>query len=120
MTMTIQEMFTKAVRGLRRQKFKRCINRDEAAIGGTKCRYNGPRGTHCAWGHVDPRIPKDHEGLIVSGLRDARVGVAATLTTKQLQFAVSLQDCHDDATTPAEVEENLRKLGRKYRLKWPR
>lgn len=113
MKLTKQEMFNRAYRGLYGQSWKRCV--DE----GGSCVYNGPNGTHCAWGHVDPSITKRQEYRDITTLRRARTGLARTLDDDQFDFARELQSTHDESAEGPDMRQSLRMLAREHKLKIP-
>lgn len=83
-----QDVFNKAYRGLRAQGFRQSINSDG------KCRYNGPRGMHCAVGWVWP-IAASGEGHLACTLP-----VFEDLNHSDMSFVADLQHCHDDSSCP--------------------
>lgn len=108
-----QEMFEKAVVGLRSQGFERCQVNGESVY--------GHEGRHCAWGWVDPIVSsKPHYcRYFVNGLMADGIGVAAGLDLVGITFARQLQWCHDDSMTPATMERRLKQLGEREGLTWP-
>jgi hypothetical protein len=112
--MNRQEMFTRAVTGLRSQGFQRCQINGESV-------YGDGCGKFCAWGWVDPVTASkpEYSKYFVNGLMADRVGVAATLDLVGITFARALQWCHDDSATPGTMERRLRQLGERERLVWP-
>ncbi len=106
--MTRQEMFNKAVRGLRSQGFRRCTD----DLG--RCLYSDNNGRHCAWGWVD-----EASWDAVGTVRMLPAGIAATLNDDDLDWAVRLQSCHDKHDSPAGMEEVLRKFADDFNLTWP-
>jgi hypothetical protein len=111
---TNQEMFDRAVRGLRSQGFERCLSADGEPV------YNDGCGKRCAWGWVDDSIPPNkHNSFFVEGLAADQVGLACTLDIDQLAFARSLQWCHDDSSNPTTMQRRLRQLCYRERLTWP-
>ncbi len=96
-----QEMFTRAVTGLRSQGFNRCqVNGDSV--------YGDDQGRHCAWGWIDPIASSkpEYSRYFVSGLMTDGV-------------ATQLQWCHDDSRSPSTMERRLRQLGEREGLSWP-
>lgn len=109
--MTNQQMFDKAVRGLRAQGFQRSMQ-------GTRCCYHSSDGKKCAWGHVDPEgTPQLLDGI--HALYKDKVGVAGQLMRDQVDFAVDLQEAHDEGLSSVLMEENLRALATQYNLTFP-
>lgn len=108
---TRQEMFDRAVRGLRSQGFARCTLHN-------MCSYDDGQGHHCAWGWVDRGIPSGAAGSVMT-LKKSNIGIAALLSDKDLDLAQALQNAHDLAEHPADLESRLRAFGEKYGLVWP-
>jgi hypothetical protein len=108
--MEIQEMYNRAVIGLRSQNWERAVDENGNCVDCT------PGGARCAWGWVDPVATK-HMWENVATLRDSGVGVAASLSDVQLTFALALQSTHD-SKLPG-MEARLRDLGHRWRLDWP-
>ena len=109
--LTKQEMFDRAVRGLRSQGYK-------ASTKGGICRYSNDDGCRCAWGWVDPSLTSAQLGTIHT-LRKDKIGVAADLDSEGAMFAYQLQGAHDLADGPLDMENRLRAFGEKYLLTWP-
>ncbi len=114
--MTNQEMFNKAVIGLRRQGWTRAGFVDSR--GNFMCRYADGSGRRCAWGHVDISLHSGHSNSIW-GLHFRSIGIAATLTCGQMNFAQDLQTAHDGGYTPLDMQVAFRGLGERYGLTWP-
>lgn len=117
---TKQEMFNRAVRGLRSQGFERCMSNPGPDLDPEPV-YNDGNGRHCAWGWVDRSIGPEakNNAFFVEDLALEGVGIAKSLTTDLLAFGRNLQWCHDDSPTPAVMERRLRRLGEREGLKWP-
>lgn len=119
-----QEMFDRAVRGLRTQGFKRAAADDSDPEHDATCHYEfkDPQGRvlRCAWGHVDHSIYGGVEGS-VDTLRSTCHGLAAFLRVDDgsLEFARGLQAAHDNHPDPSAMEAALRDLGRRSGLSWP-
>lgn len=111
-------MFNKAVEGLASQGWQKSVEGGIVSLGAT-CVYNGPNGIHCAWGWVDPNIPREYESAAVEELHDTGVGLAARLDDEGLDFAVKLQKCHDDSFSPSGMRTRLRDLADEYNLVIP-
>lgn len=112
--MNIQEMFNKAVIGLRSQGFQRC-----STYGGMGCAYSNEDGTqHCAWGWVDPSLGPEVESYI-DGLAARHIGVASGLNRSELDFARKLQMAHDVGKTPDSMQQNLRNVALAWSLQFP-
>ncbi len=111
---TRQEMFDRAVRGLRSQGFER------AAVSsgmGTRCVYQTKSGHRCAWGWVDRSLT--NESGRVDTLHIRKVGLAATLEEWDVSWALSLQEAHDVSKSPADMERTLRNFAITYELVFP-
>src|SRR5688572_28138575 len=88
--MTRQELFDKAVRGLRSQHWEACTDEFETCI------YADDVGRHCAWGWIDETSwPYKSADDTVSVLRARGVGLAAQLSDADLEWALELQKAHD-------------------------
>lgn len=108
--MTKQEMFNKAYIGLASQGWKRCLERGS-------CSYGNDLGHRCAWGWVDTTLSGDIMGP-VRDLRDDGIGLAASLSDDQLEFAGDLQACHDEASD-GTLKDAFRRFARRHRLAVP-
>jgi len=86
--LTIKMMFERAVRGLKSQDFNPSLKQGA-------CVYKSEDGNHCSWGWVDMYIPDYAEGGTVTVLYENKIGIAATLTADELEFAKDLQEAHD-------------------------
>lgn len=147
-TLTRQEMFDRAWTGLKTQGWRQAKFADPVPIGPigeeptpdgsifsslANCSYYvaTPDGSvlRCAWGHVDP------EGTVVSrtvggrvhtvtrigSIRDlahARCGIAASLSTDDLDFVSDLQRAHD-FPEPYSLQDSMRGFAAEYRLTIP-
>lgn len=107
--MTLQEMFNKAAKGLRAQKFQRSMHPVKAL-----CCYDNGQGMKCAWGHVDPSLKDETDA--VRDLRDQGIGVAASLTDDQVAFAQRLQYAHDDGDNPFRMYVQLKDVATRFNL----
>lgn len=110
--LTKQDMFDRAVRGLRAQGWRRSFNPEVS-----RCSYKAPDGKRCAWGHVDPSL--DDVSGTVYDLRKLQIGLAAGLDDPALRFATLLQQCHDGAICPEYMEERFRQVAKEHALTWP-
>lgn len=113
MSLTRQEMFDRAVRGLASQNWVRCVD----AVG--ICMYTLEDGKHCAWGWVDPSLPVGLGLGDVGTLRARGIGVAGTLPKHDLLFACSMQSLHDRAVTRVGMRDDFVEFGKKHGLIWP-
>jgi len=112
--LTKQEMFDRAYRGLSKQKWKQSKR-------GDSCVYNGPNGTHCAYGWIDRKIPaKFNSDCSINTLYQEKIGVAATLDSEMILFACELQAAHDDGEGPREMRAGFVSLAKEHHLKLPR
>lgn len=113
MRLTKQEMFNRAVVGLRSQGFERCVNAYSEPL------YCDSSGKHCAVGWIDTDLRADQSTWFVDDLAIETKGVLSHMTIDELEFARQLQWCHDEATTPAIMERRLKRLGERLKLTWP-
>lgn len=111
--MTKQEILTKAVTGLRDQKWVRSLR-----FYGGSCSYDDGAGRRCGWGHVDPSLGAGEVRNVHELHRDG-VGVAATLNLEELDFAKRVQLCHDRNHIPSEMEDGFRILAQSNNLTFP-
>lgn len=121
---TRQEMFNRAVRGLRAQDWRKAAPKFHEP--GPGCQYLTAGGDRCAWGHVDPENTGDTQlGGTVNALRDKGIGLAALLPVEDMGFAVDLQRAHDNvdnADCPSNKEAMqtaLRNVAEAYNLIYP-
>jgi len=118
--MTRQEMFNKAVRGLRSQGFERCTRKAPNEYKDEVCVYDDGNGKHCAWGWVDESTWSYKEARdTVDNLANRGVGLAASLPYEDRQWASRLQQCHDKAYDAEGVEHNLRQFAKEFSLVFP-
>jgi len=111
-TLTLQEMFDRAVRGLSNQGWTRCTS-------DLKCVYSDGKGKHCAWGWVDQSLNKNVTGDVYE-LHYAGIGLANDLDYASVRFAQRLQSTHDfGALVPEKLKEQFKNLGIQYCLTWP-
>lgn len=108
--MTKQEMFDKAVRGLRSQQWQVCV--DDAG-----CSYDNGRNEHCAWGWVD-EATWGKTGTVMS-MRKGNIGIAPKLSPDALNFAMKMQRTHDCSASGSMLEDTFRALGNTHDLVWP-
>ena len=126
--MTRQEMFDKAVIGLRSQGWERC-SIFEGAAGVERCVYQkrvGDSVQRCAWGWVDQSLT----GLIsgtVGNLRERGIGLAADLSYAEANWADNMQAAHDNFNYAGTVvffeappmEQRFREFAADNDLIWP-
>lgn len=104
MSLSKQEMFDRAYRGLASQRWAKSTN----AMDG--CVYAGRAGRRCAWGWVDTSLERRHYGN-VRDLHDEGIGVAADMGHDEIVFALELQSCHDQADDNMRIDlERFAKL----------
>lgn len=109
--MTRQEMFTRAVHGLKSQGWVRSV-----AAG--RCSYDNGNGKRCAWGHVDPSLSGSDLRDILS-LHQDKVGVAGALLAEDLTFVCHLQSAHDLSREPQVMAMEFQALATQYNLTFP-
>lgn len=110
--MTNQEMFDKAVRGLRSQDFERSMKHGSER----HCVYDDGAGKHCAWGWVD----EESWCYSTTGIHGIETALVKQLSMEgRLNFAAELQACHDRARTPEQMETNLRNFAFNQKLSFP-
>lgn len=119
--LTNQEMFDRAVKGLRAQGW------EPARLQGEGCKYSLPTDDggelRCAWGHVDPSLGPDIGGTVMT-LRRLKIGLAAELDDDGETFAWTLQVAHDGVAAhmlapKVHMEKKFRELGVNAGLTWP-
>ena len=109
-----QEMFSRAVTGLRSQGFRQCLDDHPES---PEPVYAHTDGRRCAWGWVDRSLTPNHDSTFF--VDELHAGIAPRMTMDELEFARELQWCHDDSRTPAAMERRLRRLGEREKLRWP-
>lgn len=114
MSLTKQEMFDRAYRGLASQEWKQCLNANADG-----CIYKGSDGMRCAWGWVDRGIPEIHNENSLDHMRHAGVGVIYTLDADSYAFALNLQSAHDDYDSPNAMRNAFEDLASEYSLTIP-
>ena len=118
--MTNQEMFDLAVRGLASQDWHQCRDNDGS------CTYTDDWDRHCAFGWVDPGIPREFwSGYSIKMLANLDIGVAATLDSPGMQFAMDIQQLHDTAnrglnwTRAQDMFRQFDQFCDRHGLTWP-
>lgn len=111
-TLTRQEIFDTAYRGLEAQGFKQSLN-------GSGCSYRGDDGRKCAIGHIipDERYNSDMEGIAADNLADKCLNDLIAIS--DYDFIWRLQRCHDGSYEPKAMQECLRELADGYDLTVP-
>lgn len=137
----LQMIFNAAVEGLRAQGFERSLN----AKG--QCQYRGKNGRKCALGfsirdadytdaldestawaegrpdNLSPRANAWYDEIAAAGFYPGPQRVAYALVWGGLSLTQmglgQLQDCHDNAGSPEEMEQSLRSFARDYDLYFP-
>lgn len=108
--MTKQEMFDRAVRGLHSQQWETCVD------GNNNCVYaDGVR--HCAWGWVDTSLTVQLGS--VATLREAGIGLAASLSPDEEKLASAMQSAHDSAGAAYPMRDRFLALAERFGLTWP-
>jgi hypothetical protein len=117
MSLTKQEIFTKAYAGLKSQGFERSTGGRRGA-----CMYRGENGMKCAvgWPIPDDKYDPTIEGtsacdmVVINGLEDH---FDIWTDSSNYDFIINLQECHDKGKTPAMMERNLRHFAKLHELK---
>lgn len=115
--MTIQEVFDKAVRGLRDQGWRK------ASVGGDwisgACKYRTSSGLRCAIGHV---IPDEKYSPKLEGRSAYDVAHHIGLVIEDMPsgfFLNRLQECHDQALNRLDMHRRFRAFAARYGLEFP-
>lgn len=125
MTLTNQEIFNKALQGIRSQNY-------QPSMEGQACMYNGGDGVACAVGHcvsLDTRKAWDQmfnkplcPGTGISSIYiHSREEYLKYFTREQLEFLTELQHAHDHVLRnhSADVfEQEMKHLSLKYDLEY--
>lgn len=128
--LTHQEMFDKALFGIRKQGYEQSLSGNKA-----QCAYVGPEGKHCAVGHcLDEKTlgklgnTTELNTLPVIRLMTSFPDLAVLLGSQtNYQFLVDLQQCHDSmesraiigkVSSPIAFEKYMYKLAKDQRLKF--
>jgi hypothetical protein len=111
--MTRQEAFNISYFGLASQGFRRALN-------GSTCAYRAPTGSKCAIGHILPD-GLYQEWFDLEPVRTfSKVLIACALNPeKDLEWAASLQRCHDVSATPSTMKEALAQFASNENLTIP-
>lgn len=114
--MTYQEIFTKVWTTLKARGFTRAG--EYRPSGHFVCRYRSPIGP-CAIGILmtDEEYDESFEGLSARDI--IRVGACAAAEGLGLVFFDDLQTCHDEGTTPEEMELRLQNFASLRNLEIP-
>jgi len=110
--MTRQEMFDRAVRGLRAQGWAQCMQTAHAG-----CAYENDLGQRCAWGHVDTSLSRIDPSVYT--LYNRGQGVAGQLSLIDAGWAQQLQNVHDSYPLPEEMEAAYRIFADTHNLHFP-
>ena len=110
---TRQEIFNVAYRGLASQGFRKSIGPGDAG-----CAYRGRNADRCAIGWCIPDAEYDvgFEGLSAD---DRGIMFAASISPDDADFACTLQDKHDYATTPEKLKHQLETFAKECGLTIP-
>ncbi len=111
--MTRQEMFDKAVRGLRSQGFERCYSEEHRM-----CVYDDGKGRHCAWGWIDEATWAHPDAGDLVTLSDEGIGLAPRLGIEDYSWAKRLQVIHDTSKCD-NMEQRLRFFAEQSNLTFP-
>lgn len=110
----LQELFSKAVIGLKTQGFTRCANSAGEPL------YADDEGRHCPAGWIDTAIPARTSTWFADDPEFAATSkVLSRLTLDELEFVRQMQWCHDESTAPVQMERRIRRLGERLGLDWP-
>lgn len=118
-----QEMFNRAWNGLKSQGFEQSMRIYKGVAyggepGGLRCAYAGDNGMRCAWGWVDLSLDEKITGGVFT-LHRKQIGLAADLSSQDLEFASNLQAIHDESLIPSTMEKSLRDLASQHGLTIP-
>lgn len=110
--MNRQEIFDKAWNGLKAQGFRRSADEHGS------CLYRGPNGLKCAIGHCisDEAFNHRWEGSRDEPFKAAGVGGWGS---QKYEWAIELQNAHDTASDPSDMEGGLRRFAKKHKLTIP-
>lgn len=119
--LTNQEIFNKALFGIREQNYKQSDNRDS-------CAYRGNNGTKCAVGHcIDDATAERWDALGDSSIRSifhhSPEEYSKVFDNEQLPLLADLQAVHDTTLDPlsfafgqAEFEQEMKNIARGFNL----
>lgn len=118
MTMSLQEIYDRAVAGLAGQGFEPSVSKN-----GHLCRYRGEDGRKCAAGHVidDDEYIQEMEGTNIMGL----VSSNNPADSERMALLNSLQNAHDVPAgggyedVPREIKRRLASVGQRWALVIP-
>lgn len=115
MTMTNQEAFNKAVRGLAAQGFQRAM---QCAY---TCAYRDGEGRRCAVGHLlsDEELAVEGNSQPVYELQTP-FEEGGSLNGLDSMVLENLQGAHDTSTTPIDMKSRLVEFAIRYELELPR
>ena len=111
-----QEVFNTAYLGLKSQCFEKSYNPE-----GGVCQYHTTHGLKCAIGHCIPNelYDKNFEGksaIIVQEILDHKSSLFFHI---EAGFLRKLQNCHDRAETPKDMQEKLKDFANQQGLTIP-
>ena len=112
-SLSLQAVFTNAVRGLHRQAWRKSL------LNGAWCAYRTGDGRRCAigWSITPARYSPGLEGM---GSQTWAVVLAARLPAGCTDTLRELQCCHDGSHGgPEEMAARFLAFGEKYGLRWP-
>ena len=115
--MTPQAIFSKAYRGLRKQRFKRAVCPNT-----TRCVWRDPEGNRCAVGHLIPKkiLDKDQRTDKTVPGSAGRASMLVPGLSEHFALLGALQNAHDDQRAGETMEERLRAVAKRFGLKVPK
>lgn len=118
MTLTNQEIFDKALNGIRNQNY-------QPSMSGDACQYRGPNGTACAVGHCIPQeVAEEWDRMLDSTIRSVSTEKPEEynqyFTKEQTSFLSDLQFIHDRKLRHGSdfFETEMSNLAIKYQLEY--
>ena len=118
MTLTNQEIFNKALNGIRNQNY-------QPSMSGDACQYRGPNGTACAVGHCIPQeVAEKWDKLPDSTIHSVSTGRAEEygqyFTGEQISFLIAIQSAHDSKLRSGSdfFETEMSNLAIRYQLEY--
>ena len=111
--MTKQEMFNRAVRGLRSQGWEQAYSNERGS-----CVYETEDGKRCAYGWIDPSLGRETIGSVQT-LCYRKIGLAAELDRIAILFAEELQMAHDTSKNSEHMRTKFVMLAEIHGLTWP-
>jgi len=118
---TTQEIFIRVVRAMARQGWRKSHKMKGPGWLDSFCLYQGPRGRRCPVGHLIPKL-KDRKALdkLNVGVDDRRVRACLpTRFARHGDFLYRLQNIHDGANDPNEMQRGFKSFADLQDLPWP-